>query len=193
MPHRLKNNASRYLSSAVNWEYLINADGSLTNELRLMINLMNTTGVYHLKTKEDLWLLSYRCYMVFGVYISYDLLFLEEVFFKVYTDRFDGERDFTLFMLDTLKKGNVTSIQTNELINFIGVQSKVKENASNDKFEGKLILKAKSFWLHDKDLIFFPATTRNRDFRKILLKGKVIPEIRKKEAQKWADLIVKYL
>jgi hypothetical protein len=39
MPHRLKNNALRYLSATVNWEYLINADSSLTNELRLMLNL----------------------------------------------------------------------------------------------------------------------------------------------------------
>lgn len=193
MPHRLKNKASEYLSSPVNWEFLVNADGSLKDEFRLMLNLMNTTGVYHLKTKEDLWLLSYRCYIVFGVYISYDLLFLEEVFFKVYTDRFDDERDFTQFMLDTMKNGSVTQIHTDELINYIGVQSKVKENVSNDMFEEKFILKAKNFWLHDKDLAFFPATPRNRDFRKRLLKGKAIPEIRKKEAVQWADLIVKYL
>ena len=193
MPHRMKNKASKYMNSPVNWKFLINADGSLKNEFRLMLNLMDTTGVYYLKSKKDLWLLSYRCYLVFGVYISFDLLFLEEVFFKVYTDRFDGERDFTQFMLDTVKNGNVTIINIDELNNFIGVQSKMKENVNNDKFEGKLILKAKNFWMHDKDLIFFPATPRNRDFRKKLLKGGIIPEKRKKEALQWADLIVKYL
>lgn len=193
MQRKMKNKASKYMNSLINWQFLVHADGSLKNEFRLMLKLMNTTGVYHLKSKKDLWLLSYRCYMVFGMYISYDLLFLEEAFFKVYKDRYDGEKDFTKFMLDTYKNGIPTTIHTHDLVNYIGVQSKVKENINNDIFEKKLILKAKNFWLHDTDLFFFPATTRNRDFRQSLLKGKAIRETRKKEAEQWADLVVKYL
>ena len=92
-----------------------------------------------------------------------------------------------------MKNGSVTQIQTDQLINYIGVQSKMKENVSNDMFEKKLIIKAKNLWLYDKDLAFFPATPRNRDFRKRLLKGESIPQVRKKEAKQWADLITKYL
>ena len=81
-----------------------------------------------------------------------------------------------------------------KIVSFIGFFIKNKVNADNVKFEKKLILKAKRYWiLKNERTILFPITLRDPELRVKLLKGEKIGKKIKKQAHDWADLVTKYL
>ena len=40
MQRKMKNKASKYMNSLINWQFLVHADGSLKNEFRLMLKVI---------------------------------------------------------------------------------------------------------------------------------------------------------
>jgi hypothetical protein len=184
---------SKYLTKPAHWDLFVNDQSGISVDLKLMINLMNMTGVYRLNSLDDLWLLCYRYYIIYGMYISQELLLLDEICFRTHYGYYQKDTDFGRFFFETLKNGTQANVLSSELPLFIGVRSKNKSNSSNKKFEAKLILKATGFWMNKDGLVLFPGTPRNRKLRKRLLKGKSLSKKRKIEAQKWANLVTKYL
>ena len=181
-------------SNLDNGKLFVNPDGTLKKEAQLMCFLMNTTGVYSLNSKKDIWLLCYRLYIVYGARLSFEELFLNELFFAANYGEYDMESDFDKFASATISDGLRVGIATDELILFIGFSMKNKVNSDNVKFEKKLILKAKRFWiLKNERTILFPITLRDPKLRIKLLKGKKIGKQIKKQANDWADLVTKYL
>ena len=177
-----------------NWKVLVNQDGSVKKETQLMFFLMHSTGVYSLNNKKDIWTLCYRIYVIYGARLSFDELFLNELFFGANYAVYDPEDDFDSFALDTYENGFVALINTDELKNYIGLTIKDKVNADNRKFEKKLLLKAKRFWfLRTEHTVLFPITLRDPELRTKLLKGGKVGKKIKKQAAIWADLVTKYI
>jgi hypothetical protein len=188
------NKLIRCIKKLPNWEDLTNNDGTAKKETQLMCFLMNTTGVYALNSRKDIWLLCYRLYIIYGARLSFDELLLNELVFATYYGDYDPEDDFNQFQMSTFENGLTTSIYTNELNSYLGLAIKHKVNTSNEKFEEKSILKAKRFWIiRNEGTILFPITLRDPDLRVKLLKGKKIGKRVKTQAAEWADLVTKYL
>lgn len=189
-----ENKLIRCIKKLPNWEELTNSDGTIKKETQLMGFLMNTAGVYALNRRKDIWLLCYRLYIIYGARLSFDELLLNELFFAIYYGDYDPEDDFDQFQMNTFDNGLTATIYTNELNSYLGLTIRRKANSSNDKFEEKLILKAKRFWiLKTEGTILFPITLRDPELRAKLLKGKKIGKKIKTQAAEWADLVTKYL
>ena len=91
--------ASKYITNPEQWKLFVDAQGEISMDLKLMINIMNTTGVYKLNSINDIKLLCYRYYIIYGMYISQELLLLDEICFRTHYGYYQKDTDFGSFLL----------------------------------------------------------------------------------------------
>lgn len=185
------------IKKLANWRNFMNKDGSIKVEMHLMMRLMKTLGLKHLKTESDIWLLCYRTYIVFGSTLLLDGLFLDETFFGTHYNGFEESSDypdFTEFALNTYESGKFAEIKTYDLCDFIGLNLKGEKHVPNKIFEEELILKTKDHWtVKQNEIVMFPYSIRDGLLRQTLMEGGKVSKKIKEEAAFFANQVTKYL
>ena len=156
--------------------------------------LMHSTGVYSFCSNNDLFLLAKRIYILYGNYISTELLLLEAVFFRFFEGEIpDQNMDIGEFMMQAYETGVCRKLLTSDLPKILNFSLINFENLSDDEFFSYKIPTCSNHWVMDRGVFLFPGTNRNYKLRYRLKNGGFLKNKEVQNAEKWADMVVRYL
>ena len=156
--------------------------------------LMHTTGVYSFNSKNDLFLLAKRIYILYGNYISTELLLLDEVFFHFFEGEIPDEKiEIGDFMMQTYERGFCRKLLTSDLSKILNFSLIKIKNLTDEAFFFSKIPTCSNHWLMDRSVFLFPGTNRNYKLRNRLKNGGFLKQQEILDAEKWANLAIKYL